>query len=78
MAYSMPDPLSIISQSLLTHMFIGSVMLPNHLILCHALLLLPSILPSTRVFSNEYSGLIFFRIDWFDLQTLKSEILCEF
>ena len=71
------DPLSsTFSQSLLKHMFIESVMLPNHLILCRALLLLPSISPSIRVFSNEYSGLIFFRIDWFDLQTLKSEILC--
>ena len=60
----------------------------NHLILCHPFLLLPSILPSIRVFSNElalyirwlknwsfsfsigfsnqYSGLISFRIDWFD------------
>ena len=68
----------------------------NHLILCHPLLLLPSIFPSIRVFSNElalcirwlkywsfsisssseYSGLISFRIDWFDLlavqRTLKS------
>ena len=58
---------------------------PTHLIFWHPLLLLPSILPSIRVFSNksvlyhrwsfsfsiraskEYSGLIFFRIDWFDL-----------
>ena len=60
--------------------------LPWYLILCHSLLLLPSIFPSTRVFSNEllftsggpkywsfsispsneYSGLISFRIDWFD------------
>ena len=61
----------------------------NHLILCHHLLLLPSIFPSLRIFSNEsvlpirwpeywsfsfsispsneYSGLISFRIDWFDL-----------
>ena len=70
----------------------------NHPILCHPLLLLLSIFPSIRVFSNEstlrmrwpkywsfsfsispsneYSGLIYFRIDWFDLltvrQTLKS------
>ena len=75
-----------------------SVMPPNHLILCHPLLLLPSIFPSTRVFSNEsdlrirwpkywsfsfnispsneYSGLVSFRIDCFDLpavhRTLKS------
>ena len=68
----------------------------NHLVLCHPLLLLPSIFPSIRVFSresalcirwsnywsvsispsNEYSGLISFRIDRFDLsafqETLKS------
>ena len=72
------------------------VMLPNPLILCHPLLLLPSIFPSTRVFfnelvlhirwpkywsfsfnispSNEYSGLISFRTDWFDLLAIQ-EIL---
>ena len=87
-----------ISQSLLKLMSIESVMPPNHLILCHPLLLLPSIFLSIRGFSNEstllirwpkcwnfsfstspsseYSGLIFFRIDWFDLpavqETLKS------
>ena len=87
-----------ISQSLLKLMFIDLVMPPNHLFLCHPLLLLPSIFPSIRVFSNEsalhirwpkywncsfsispsseYSGLISFRIDWFDLfavqGTLKS------
>ena len=68
----------------------------NHLILCHPLLPLPSVLPSIRVFSsesavhirwpkywsfsirpsNEFSGLISFRIDWLDLfavqGTLKS------
>ena len=70
----------------------------NHVNLCHPLLLLPSILPSIRVFSNEsvlcirwpkywsfsfsispsneYSGLISFRMDWLDLlavhRTLKS------
>ena len=66
-----------------------SVMLSNHLILCRPLILLPSIFPSIRVFSNEsplhsrwtkyqsfsfsicpsheHSGLISFRIDWFDL-----------
>ena len=88
----------IISQSLLKLMPIDSVMPSNHLILCHPLLLLPSIFPSIRVFSNEllfhtrwakywsfsfsinlsneYSGLISLRIDWFDLLevqgTLKS------
>ena len=65
------------------------VMPSNHLILCHRLLLLPSVFPSIRVFSsesalcirwpkywrfsfsispsNEYSGLIYFRMDWLDL-----------
>ena len=43
----------IISQSLLTLMSIESVMLSNHLILCRPLLLLPSIFPSIRIFSNE-------------------------
>ena len=48
------DSLSITnSQSLLKLMFIESVMPSNHLILCHPLLLLPSILPSIRVFSSE-------------------------
>ena len=41
------------SQSLLKLMFIESVMPSNHLILCHPLLLPPSIFPSIRVFSNE-------------------------
>ena len=41
------------SQSLIKLMSIESVMLSNHLILCHPLLLLPSIFPSIRVFSNE-------------------------
>ena len=52
-----------------------SVMSSNHLILCHPLLLLPSIFFSISP-SSEYSGLISFRIDWFDLLafqgTLKS------
>ena len=77
-----------ISQSLLKLMSNESAMPSNHLILCHPLLLLPSIFPS--IFSsesvlhirwpkywsfnfsispsNEYSGLISFRIDWFDLR----------
>ena len=42
-----------ISQSLLRLISIKSVIPSNHLILCHSLLLLPSILPSIRVFSNE-------------------------
>ena len=86
------------SQSLLKLMSIESVMSSNHLVPCCPLLLLPSIFPNIRVFSNEsalhirwpnywsfsfrispsseYSGLISFRIDWFDLlvvqKTLKS------
>ena len=44
---------SIISWSLLKIMSIESVMPPNHLILCHPLLLLPSVFLSIRVFSNE-------------------------
>ena len=68
----------------------------DHLILCHPLLLLPSIFPSLRVFStesvlcirwpkywsfsfsvspsNEYSELIFFRIDWFDLLAVQGTL----
>ena len=50
------DSLSLaISQSLPNIMSIESVMLSNHLILCHPLLLLPSIFPSIKVFSNESS-----------------------
>ena len=86
--------LSITSfQSLLKLMSIGSVMPSNHLILCCPLLLLPSIFPSIRVFSNdsvlhirwpkywsfsfstspsnEYSGLISFRMDWLDLLAVQ-------
>ena len=85
-----------ISQSLLKLMPIESVMPSNHLILCHPLLLLPSIFPSIRVFSNEsalhirwpkywsfsfsispskeYSGLIFFRINWFDLLVVQGTL----
>ena len=81
--------LSIVSWSLLKLMSIELVMPSNHLILCCPLLLLPSVFPSIRVFSdelnlpirwpkywsfsfnispsNEYSGLISFRMDWLDL-----------
>ena len=74
-------------------MSIKSVMPSSHLILCHPLLLLPSICPSIRVFSNglalcirrpkywsfsfsispsnEYSGLISFRINWCDLLAVQ-------
>ena len=84
------------SQSLLKLMSIESVMLSNHLILCFPLLLLPSIFPSIRVFSNEsvlrirwpkywsfsfsispsneYSGLIYFRIDWLDLLAVQGTL----
>ena len=77
-------------------MSIDLVMPSNHLILCCPLLLLPSIFPSVRVFSNEsvlhirwpkywsfsfsispsnvYSGLIFFRIDWFDLLAVQGTL----
>ena len=44
---------STISWSLLKFLSIQSVMLPNHLIVCHPLLLLPSLFPSIKVFSNE-------------------------
>ena len=47
-----------ISWSLLKLMFIKSVMPSNRHILCHPLLLLPSIFPSIRVFSNELAFLI--------------------
>ena len=79
--------------SLLKFMCIESVMLSNHFILWHSLLL-PSIFPSTQVFSNElalcirwskywtfsvspsreYSGLIFFRMDWFDLLAVQGTL----
>ena len=90
------------SQSLLKFMPKESVMLYNHLILCYALILFPSIFPNIRVFSNEltlhirwpkywsfsfslfneYSELISYRIDWFDLLvfqgTLKSSAAPQF
>ena len=77
-------------------MSIESVMPSNHIILCCPCLLLPSIFPSIRVFSNEpalrirwpkywsfsfsisssheYSGLISFRIDWFDLLAVQGTL----
>ena len=77
--------------SLLKLMSIKSVMPFNHLVLCHPLLLLPSIFPRFRIFSNEsvlhtswpkywsfsispsneYSGLISFRMDWFYLLAVQ-------
>ena len=62
---STPGSLSINnSWSLLRLMSIESVMPPNHLILCHPLLLLPSIPPSIRVFSNESALRIRWPVDW--------------
>ena len=85
-----------ISQSLLKLISIESVMPSNHLFLCRPLLLLPSIFPNPRGFSNEsalrirwpkywsfsfstspsneYSGLISFRIDWFDLPAIQGTL----
>ena len=71
-----------------------SMMQSNHLILCHSLLLLPSIFPSIRVFSNEsalhirwpryrsfsispsneYSGLMPFRMGWLDLLAVQGTL----
>ena len=89
---SLPGSFAIF-RSLLKFTSFESVMPSNHLILCCPLLLLPSIYPSIRVFSNEsvlgirwpkhwsfsfrispfneYSGLISFRIDWFDLLAVQ-------
>ena len=96
MAARQPSLSFTISQSLLELISIESVMSSNHLILCHPLLLLPSIFPSIRVFSNEsalcirwpkywsfgfststpneYSGLISFRIDWFDFLAVQGTL----
>ena len=52
------------SRSLLKLTSIESVMPPNHLILCHPLLLLPSIFPSIRVFSNDSGLPIRWPMDW--------------
>ena len=73
------------SQSPPKPMSIELVMPSNHLILCHPLLLLPLIFPSIRwpkywsfsfniSPSNEYSGLIFFRMDWFDLLAVQGTL----
>ena len=84
------------SQSLPKLMSIELVMQFNHLILCHRFLLLPSMFPSIRVFSNEsglcirwpkcwsfsfsispsneYSGLISFRMDWLDLLAVQGTL----
>ena len=84
------------SWGLLKLMSIKLVMVSNHLILCHPLLLLPSIFPNIVVFSNEsvlcfrwpkywsfsfsispsneYSGLISFRMDWLDLLAVQGTL----
>ena len=84
------------SRSLPKLMYIELVMPSNHLILCHHLLLLPSIFPSIRICpsesalpirwpkywsfsfiispSIEYSGLISFRMDWFDLLSVQGTL----
>ena len=84
------------SRSLLKLMSIALVMPSNHLIFCHTLLLLLSVLPSIKVFSNElvlcirwpkywsfsfsinlsneYSGLVSFMIDWFDLLAVQGPL----
>ena len=90
-------PLSfIISQNLLKLKSIKLMMSSNHLIFCHPLLLLSSVFPSIRAFSNElalcirwpkywsfsfsislsseYSGLISFRIDSFDLLSVQGTL----
>ena len=92
-----PASLSVTnSRSLPKLTFIESVMTSNHLIFCHPLLLLPSIFPSIRVFSNElalcirwpkdwsfsfnispsneHSGLISFRVHWFDLLAIQGTL----
>ena len=82
---------------LLKLMSVESVMPSNHLLLCCPLLLLPSMFPYIRVFSNEsalqirwpkywsfsfiispssdYSGLISFRVDWFDLLAVQGTLM---
>ena len=90
------SPSFAMSQSLLKAMSTESVMLSNHLTLCHPLLLLPSISIRISVFSiesalcvhwpkccsftisispsNEYSGMISFRIDCFDLLAVQASL----
>ena len=84
---------STISQSLIKFMSIESVMLSNHLILCHLLHLLLSTFPRIWVFYNQSalcnrwpkywrfsispsspSGLVSFRIDWFDLPAVQGTL----
>ena len=96
MGCSMPNLSITNSRSLLKLRSFELLMRSNHLMLCHPLLLPPSIFPSIRVFSNEsvlrirwpkywrfnfsispsneYSGLISFRIDWFYLLVVKGTL----
>ena len=89
----LPCPLPTPRACSISHPLIELVMPSNQLILCHPLLLLPSIFPSIRVFSNElvllirwprywsfsfrinpsneYSGLVYFRMDWLDLLAVQ-------
>ena len=89
-------PVFTICPGLLELMSIELVMPSNHLILCHPLLLLPSIFPRIRVFSNEsvlcirwpkycsfsfsispsneYLGLISFKIDWLDFLAVQGTL----
>ena len=65
-----------VSQSLLKFMSLESVMPSNHLILCCPLLLLPSIFPSIRVFSNESAPCIRWPKYWsFSFSMVLSEFL---
>ena len=107
-SYTVQFSLSVVSDSLQLHGLqqaslpitnswsLLKLMPSNHLILCHPLLLLPSIFPGIRVFSNEsvrhirwpkywsfsfsispsneYSGLISFRIDWLDLLAVQGTL----
>ena len=89
-------PCPSLSPRVCSNSSIESVMPSNHLIFCCPLLLLPSVFPSIRVFSNEsalhvrwpkywsfsfgiipfneYSGLIAFRVDWFDLLAVQETV----
>ena len=89
-------PVMTSTRSLLKLMSIESVLPSNNLVLCHPLLILPSIFPSISIFSNEsvlcirwpkywsfsfnisptneYSGLISFRMDWLNLLAVQGTL----
>ena len=89
-------PVITSTRSLLKFMSIESVLPSNNLVLCHPLLILPSIFPSISIFSNEsvlcirwpkywsfsfnisptneYSGLISFRMDWLNLLAVQGTL----